>query len=157
MAFDGKSISKIVVMVIVFIATLFIPIVFKGKFEEHFINYGSYPHEQEFPLLYPEYKLKPEYKKTSNVNYQDIYNDYPTYESNSTEINNKKYWKTPDNGMCSPAEMCNALYADSETPGINEIGIVDPNPAWDNKRINFYQASDREGIPYIEQPDEFDQ
>lgn len=156
MAFDSKSIGKIVLMIIVFIATLFIPIIFKGKTEEQFINYGSYPHEQEFPLLYPEYQLKPEYKTISKVSSQDIYKEYPTYSADSEEINNKKYWNAPDNGKCSPAEFCNAIYADTSTPGINEIGIIKPNPAWENKRVNFYASGEKEGIPYIEQPDEFE-
>ena len=55
--------------------------------------------------------------------------------------NSIKGWATPDNGLCSPAEFCNALYL----PNDNIVNKLDIN-VWNNdnnlcanhQRVNMY-------------------
>ena len=48
---------------------------------------------------------------TKNNNY-NIWKDYPVYPSSyKQQTNNKRYWSTPDNGTCSPAEFCGTPYS----------------------------------------------
>lgn len=85
---------------------------------------AKYPISVNEPLLYGDYNVKSNTNVTKNNNY-NIWKDYPVYTSSyKQETNNKRYWSTPDNGMCSPAEFCGTPYSptkvkiDKVSPGI---------------------------------------
>lgn len=85
---------------------------------------AKYPVSVNEPLLYGDYNVKSNTNVTKNNNY-NIWKDYPVYTSSyKQETNNKRYWSTPDNGMCSPAEFCGTPYSptkvkiDKVSPGI---------------------------------------
>jgi len=67
----------------------------------------------------------------------DIYKNYPVFPAGSVEINNLRYWKTPNNGKCSPAEFCGAYYNEKQMP-INTL--LAPNPEWGKERVNYYMS-----------------
>ena len=99
---------------------------------------GVYPISSESPLLADTYNVKKP-AILSNKNYGQ---DYTQLESNLLKSNNSiKGWATPDNGLCSPAEFCNALYL----PNDNIVNKLDIN-VWNNdnnlcanhQRVNMY-------------------
>ena len=97
---------------------------FTSKEAFEYKRHSRYPKSQDVPLLYGYYNVKENTNVTKNNNY-NIWKDYPVYENSyEQETNNKRYWSTPDNGMCSPAEFCGTPYSktditkDKVSPGI---------------------------------------
>ena len=94
--------------------------IFKFTYSESFgpgmnnnyrLNPGAYPNSSDKPILYGDYNVKQNTGVTKNNNY-NIWKDYPVYPSSyKQQTNNKRYWNTPDNGMCSPAEFCGTPYS----------------------------------------------
>lgn len=85
---------------------------------------GAYPVSDDKPLLYDDYNIKTNTNVTKNNNY-NIWKSYPVNQSSyKQQTNNKRYWNTPDNGTCSPAEFCGTPYSstnikiDKVSPGI---------------------------------------
>jgi hypothetical protein len=75
---------------------------------------AEFPISDTQPLLHGYYKVKQNTNVTKNNDY-NIWKEYPVYPSSyKQETNNKRYWTTPDNGMCSPAEFCGTPYAKTE-------------------------------------------
>lgn len=120
--------NVIIVFVLGFIA---INYVFSKK--EGFSS-GIYPDDVDYPLLNGDYPLKKS-PTLSNINSEIAGAEYPIYSSNSMETNNIRYWKTPDNGKCSPATFCNTLYDIKVQP---QLGLESPKPEWDKNRVNYY-------------------
>jgi hypothetical protein len=97
------------------------------------LNPGDYPTSMDKPILYNHYTVNP-HKQVSALNASDIYKDYPTFPATSTKNNNVRYWGSPDNGTCSRAEFCGAMYDKSA----NVKKAKKPKrPGWD-KRVNYY-------------------
>ena len=72
---------------------------------------GNYSISDDKPLLHGYYNIKDNTNVTKNNNY-NIWKEYPVYENSyKQETNNKRYWETPDNGLCSPAEFCGTPYS----------------------------------------------
>lgn len=124
--------KNIGMLLIIFLLALLSSLFFVKK--EGFSTFGEYPMDQNRPLLHDAYPLKnpPELVMQSS---SDIYKQYPAYSAGSTEINNVKFWKTPNNGKCSPAEFCGAYYKEKQIP-INSL--LAPNPEWAAGRVNYY-------------------
>ena len=102
---------------------------------------GNFPVSSTQPILYGDYKVKQNTNVTKNNDY-NIWKEYPVYPSSyKQETNNKKYWSTPDNGLCSPAEFCGTPYSptnikvDKVSPGF-PIGA----PV---TRINWWASSNQ--------------
>ena len=107
--------------------------IFKFTYSESFgpgmnnnyrLSPGVYPNSSDNPILYGDYNVKQNTDVTKNNNY-NIWKDYPVYPSSyKQQTNNKRYWSTPDNGTCSPAEFCGTPYSptnikiDKVTPGL---------------------------------------
>jgi len=109
-----------------------------GKYVERFLSPGEYPRDQTFPLLYEDYPLKEPKMELSKLGSEQLYKFYPVFPANSTKINNIRYWKTPNNGKCSPAEFCDAYYGPKSTP----INVVNPPvPEWGPDRVNYYEST----------------
>ena len=70
----------------------------------------------------------------------NIWKEYPVYpNSYKQETNNKRYWTTPDNGTCSPAEFCGTPYEKTEQ---KKDVITKPIPIEANvTRINWWAAN----------------
>ena len=122
MKFNRKS--EFILMIIVVIAIIGSSII-QTKFYENFESTnigllpGSYPSSSEVPILVRDYPLKHPMKLNDHTN--NLWKKYPVYGSSyEQKTNNVKYWKTPDNGMCSPLEFCGALY--------NNKHIIIPHP-----------------------------
>jgi len=70
--------------------------------------------------------------------YEDNYPAYPVFGASYGQYtNNVRYWATPDNGQCAPAEFCNGLYNEKQNLNIEKT----PNPipfSSPQVRVNFY-------------------
>lgn len=113
-----KTISLLLSLLLVAIAT---PILF-GAFArvEGFELPGVYPFPPSNLLLnqlFPINKRGAD-NHTSAYSASDIWKDYPRTPVGSFEpvTNNIRYPVNPDIGICTPAEMCGALYLDRNIP-----------------------------------------
>ena len=111
--------------------------------QESFVNLtpGSVPTSESEPLL-----QQPLLNKTgvSNLSSTDLWKFSPVFPAKSTKNNNIRYWKTPNNGNCSPPEMCGGIYSSdyslTVSPPPKPLGFsVD-------RRVNFYKSHE----PYEE-------
>lgn len=100
---------------------------------------GNFPISSTQPILYGDYKVKQNTNVTKNNDY-NIWKEYPVYpNSYKQETNNKRYWTTPDNGTCSPAEFCGTPYERTEQ---KKDVITKPIPIEANvTRINWWAAN----------------
>jgi len=59
--------------------------------------------------------------ETSDNNYNEIWWHYPVFKLGSYKqiTNNLKYYDNPDNGTCSPADFCGALYKNKKDTNTN--------------------------------------
>ena len=112
------------ILLIVLILCYFGIFKFTSKEAFEYKRHSKYPKSQDVPLLYGDYNVKQNTGVTKNNNY-NIWKDYPVYPSSyKQQTNNKRYWSTPDNGTCSPAEFCGTPYSptnikiDKVTPGL---------------------------------------
>ena len=112
-------------------------ILMKNKPIEGFLTWGEYPREQTYPLLYEDYPLKKPKIELSTVGSEQLYKNYPVFSADSTKINNIRYWKTPNNGKCSPADFCDAYYGEKSI--LTDV-INPPVPEWGPQRVNYYEA-----------------
>ena len=113
-------------------------ILMKNKPIEGFLTPGEYPREQTYPLLYEDYPLKKPKMELSTLGSEQLYKYYPVFSADSTKINNIRYWKTPNNGKCSPAEFCDAYYGEKKIP--TDVINHPPVPEWGPQRVNYYEA-----------------
>ena len=73
---------------------------------------GMYPISSDVPILYDDYPLK-KTMGVSNNTYADNYPNYPIFDSSyEQKTNNVRYWSSPNNGLCSPADFCNGIYTE---------------------------------------------
>jgi len=112
-------------------------ILMKNKPIEGFLTPGEYPREQTYPLLYEDYPLKKPKMGLTNLKSEKLYKYYPVFSAESSNNNNIRYWKTPNNGKCSPAEFCDAYYGAKSIP--TDV-INPPVPEWGPQRVNYYEA-----------------
>lgn len=119
---------------------LLITVVYKPKKREYFLSPGEYPKTMIRPLLYEDYPLKKKhYKQVSSNNYSANYPHYPVFSADSLENNNIRYWKTPDNGLCSTADFCDVLYDNKILP---DLKLYTPQPEWGEQRVNYYVSEE---------------
>lgn len=96
------------------------------------LNPDKYPSDVLLADWYPKHQPKP---TISNLNEEKQYKNYPVFSAHSTKINNLRQWRKPNNGKCSPAELCGNFYED--------LHVTLPTPATRpgfNKgiRVNFF-------------------
>jgi len=116
----------------------------KDGFSAERVPSGDYPHEVDEPLLYPAYpKKKTDYgvifPGNDSINNSKLYPVSESINNFDQSTNNVRDWVTPDNGSCSPAAMCGALY---EPKAPEEYKV--PEPLSFNipeKRIGFYAST----------------
>jgi len=145
-----KNINTILIIFVIVVGVCFFGVckfVSKEAFQsssmvnDKLLRPGKYPNKQENPLLVGYYNIKDNTNVTKNNNY-NIWEEYPVYENSyKQETNNKKYWSTPDNGLCSPAEFCGTPYSptnikvDKVSPGFPLGAPV--------TRINWWASSNQ--------------
>ena len=115
-----------------------IPII-RGSYEGFSVlTPGAYPTDVNMPLLHDMYPLKKKMEMSENT-YEENYPNYPIFGSSYGQYtNNIRYWSTPNNGLCSPAEFCNGIYDKKkldvpQTPS----GIPFSSP---DIRVNYYTS-----------------
>lgn len=105
----------------------------------HHLEPAEFPVSVTQPLLYNDYNVKSNTNVTKNNNF-NIWKEYPIYRSSyEQKTNNRRYWKTPDNGMCSPAEFCGTPYEDTEQNEgkVSKAISIDSNVT----RVNWWAAN----------------
>ena len=118
----------------------------KDGFRADRVPSGEFPHEVDQPLLYPTYpKITTGYgvvlQQNNSTNNSKLYPVAANLANYDQATNNVREWVTPDNGSCSPAGMCGALYA-PKTPA--EYVVPSPIPLNDPaRRVGFYGAERR--------------
>lgn len=102
------------------------------------LNPGMYPLSDNVPILTDYYKVKKNTNVTKNNSY-NIWKQLPVYPSSyKQQTNNVRYWDTPDNGLCSPAEFCGTPY---EKTKIKRDIPSKPIPMTANvTRVNWWAA-----------------
>lgn len=84
--------------------------VFVGYKEGFALKPAEFPCEVDNPILFGNYPLKQNPTLSNNYEMNAKMNAYTDMSSYEQTTNNVKNWVTPDNGTCSPAEFCGALY-----------------------------------------------
>ncbi len=142
MAFIDKK------MIFLILALLFaiISIPFTGNNMEGFVSLtpGTYPISVDVPVL-DEYPLKKKMGVSTNT-YAENSTFYPIFGSSYAQYtNNVRYWATPNNGECSPADFCGGLY-DNKKMDIPKPPSSIPFSSSDI-RVNYYGSHKLE-CPY---------
>jgi len=138
-----KNYYGFIYLIIVLIAIIFLPLATiprpSCKCSEGYENLGS----TETHLLnsYPINKTK----VVDSDNYSHIWRYYPIFSLGSYEqiTNNFKYYRNPDNGLCSPAEFCGDFYHDINIkPKTNVIKPLPPVANDSGTRIGYYRTKE---------------
>ena len=116
--------------------------------QEGFLSSGAYPSSVITGLLAPPYGNYPMVAKSrctpgvSEATYEDEWKRYPyTPMSCYAQItNNKQYWTLPNNGTCSPAEICGGLYQKKKVIIPSPILPPPANYPPYEVRVNYYIA-----------------
>lgn len=100
------------------------------------LNPGNYSDTEKKLPLEPWYPANTPFH-LSDMTYDTLWKDYPTFPARSMKTNLIKFWDNPSNGTCTPAELCNAFYK-KIVPGHFDVPMP---PAWGSGiRVNFYDT-----------------
>jgi hypothetical protein len=107
--------NQIMLLFLILILAVGLPLFFKNS--EGYSNYtldgamGNYPAAQNDILVQDTYPAIGK-NELSNNTANDIWREYPIFELGSYKqiTNNIRYPDNPDDGTCTPASMCGALY-----------------------------------------------
>ena len=111
---------------------------------------GDYPASQEGPILPNTDFPHTNNKGVSGCTAQMIWRNYPIFEvcSYKQETNNIRYPDNPDNGRCTPADMCGALY-NNRKPQSNVVSPLSPvKPKSGHARVNYYTTTTGNMFPF---------
>ena len=112
--------------------------VYVGYKEGFSLKPSEFPCSVENPNLFGDYPVKQNPQLSTNSYQKNSQMDsYTEMSSYAQETNNVKNWTTPDNGNCSPAEFCGALY---NKKIFNLVTSSAPNDAA-GVRVNYYTQS----------------
>jgi hypothetical protein len=100
---------------------------------------GEFPRSVDKPIL-DDYPLIGSNQVSTN-NASDIWQDYPVFGVGSFKqiTNNIRYNRNPDDGKCSRAEFCGALYHDAKHPP-NEITVQPAAEEGPGARVGYYRS-----------------
>ncbi len=137
----SKQVNIILFLILALLIPLFYSLVqYRESFVTKMLNPDNYPIGDNQPLLVNDYPVKPNANVTRDQS-STIWKEYPVYANSYKQTtNNKRYWSTPDNGLCSPAEFCGALYKPKEINPEPLPPILPPYSS--NNRVNYYEAND---------------
>lgn len=100
---------------------------------------GEYTNSVMNPLLYPDYPKQKNRTGLSDYGSEQLWTYYPVFDNSYKQYtNNVKYWYTPNNGQCSPADMCGGLYNNKKI----DFPAPPQVPSWDSEkiRVNYYDS-----------------
>ncbi len=132
---------------IIFVLVIFIAIILASQFNifgtnklENFSNIaldpGTYPVSVTNPLLSVYKERNP--PRLSNLTLQELSKMRPIYPANSLKSNNIRYWSSPDNGTCTPADFCDAIYEPNpDMVNMMDISIWNANNSC-SRQVNMY-------------------
>jgi len=102
---------------------------------------GDFPKEVDLPLL-AGYFPYTGHKYSSNDQGSRIWWHYPIFtEGSYAQItNNLRYPNNPDNGTCTPADVCGALYRDKKKNPSNYLYPLPPAVEGPGARVNYYRT-----------------
>ena len=100
---------------------------------------GDFPRSVDKPIL-DDFPLI-ETKGVSSNSASTIWKDYPVFDMASFKqiTNNIRYNRNPDDGTCSRAEFCGALYRDAKHP-TNIIKPLPPAEQGPGARVGYYRS-----------------
>lgn len=126
----------------------------KTRVGEAFSNFryalGEYPASQDGPILPNSVFPHTNNKGVSGCTPQMIWRNYPISEVGSykQETNNIRYPRNPDDGRCTPTDMCGSLYKNRAY----RSNVVDPMPPAKlqvgRARVNYYNSDTGNMMPY---------
>ena len=94
---------------------------------------GNYPMSVSSPLLSDTYNVKKNPGLSMRSSEQNYKLDFPHFSAGSCGTNNIKYWRRPNNGMCSPPSFCSSIYESTDQKMFEE-----PEAPQGNPRVNYY-------------------
>jgi hypothetical protein len=100
---------------------------------------GDFPRSVDKPIL-DDYPLINS-NEVSRNNTSDIWKDYPVFGVGSFEqlTNNIRFNRNPDDGKCSRAEFCGALYHDAKHPS-TVVNPLPPAEEGSGARVGYYRS-----------------
>lgn len=126
------NLLHIVLSIALILAILY---VFVGYTEGFALKPQEYPCGVDTVNLYGDYPVKTtptlsqnSYSENSKM---ESYTEMSSYEQTTNNVQN---WTTPDNGTCSPAEFCGALY---NKKVFDLVKATPPNDS-EGTRVNYY-------------------
>lgn len=131
----------------VFSIAIILFFIIKISMKDGFSNYttenssGIYPDAETKVLVEDTFPRKG--STISNNTSADIWQEYPVYQLGSYEqiTNNIRYPDLPDEGTCTPASMCGALY-DKINSKNNPITPLPPISPDCGTRVGYFSADD---------------
>ena len=141
---DKQRIAAILTSMVILFAVYFIYSITTTSKKEGLANFnlnsaGDYPHTVDDPIL-DSFKHTG-HKYASNDNSSGIWWYYPTFEVGSYEqiTNNLRYRNNPDEGTCSRADMCGALYRRKKNKSNITVPLSEAKEGA-GSRVNYYRA-----------------
>ena len=143
------TVKNILFLLFILVAGLYLAPFYKKAFEgfKGYKRYksdvltvpGDFPRSVEKPIL-DDYPLIG-YNGVSANNASDIWKDYPVFGVGSFKqiTNNIRYNRNPDDGKCSRAEFCGALYHDAKHQ-TNVIKPLPPAQEGPGARVGYYRS-----------------
>lgn len=97
--------------------------------------------ESDLPLLHDSFPLTGA-KRVSGRSVEDNWRYYPVFSEPSFAplTNNLRYPRNPDDGQCTPAEFCGAMYHDRADPKSNEVWPLPPVPEGPGVRVGYFRT-----------------
>jgi hypothetical protein len=142
--------NKFLFLFVILVVALGIPVLLNVRnpleLLEGFSNYnlaganGKYPEAQTSVLVQNTYPPIGKNELSNNTS-ADIWQDYPTFQVGSYAqiTNNIRYPIDPDNGTCTPASMCNAVYY-SKRIGNNYVMPLPPVATNCGTRVGYFDT-----------------
>jgi hypothetical protein len=109
----------------------------RENFISNLLQPATFPESVSKPILYGDYPLQKGALGLSDLNSKSLSAYYPVFPSSYLQrTNNVRYWATPNDGTCSPANMCGTLY-NNKTFNINKFPKMVPFSS-KQTRVNMY-------------------
>ena len=145
----NKYIFLLVVMAILLVLAPIIKRLGIESFQNYYLDDvgAEYPKANNIPILADEYPYTGS-KTVSKDDASEIWWHYPVFKVGSYEqiTNNIRYPNNPDNGTCSRAEFCGALYKDKQY-GSNIVTPLPPVCSGPGARVGYFR-SDKDLLPF---------
>jgi hypothetical protein len=105
---------------------------------------GSYPMSVDKAILddYPQIGKN----ETSNKNYNQMWWRFPIFRLGSYKqiTNNLKHRYSPDEGTCTRADFCDALYYNKKNVKSNVISMLPPAEEGEGARVGYFRTQPNE-------------